>query len=192
MIKCTAITVLLTALVLLTACRGEADPKAETNTEVTTPENHIAEVETPGAENGDNGLKDQDVTETNQPDADNFESAQLINLESYKDQFTDGKELVLTALENNLFSLVEHNDTLYRSGFVNEKLADDMKYYYGEQFKYRFIDIESIEQNLSWGNVHITVLGQRLDTTTKTISEVKMMYAFRENDEGEWMIHTID
>ncbi|MDQ0061707.1 hypothetical protein [Paenibacillus harenae] len=192
MFKSTAITVLLTALILLTACGGDAEPKAETDTEVTTPESHVAEVETPGAENGDNGLKDQDVTETNQPDVDNFESAQLINLESYKDQFTDGKELVLTALENNLVSLVEHNDTLYRSGFVNEKLADDMKDYYGEQFKYRFIDIESIEQNLSWGNVHITVLGQRLDTTTKTISEVKMMYAFRENDEGEWMIHTID
>lgn len=192
MLKSAAITVILTALILLTACGGDAEPNVETNTGVNTPKNHVAEGETPRAANDDIGAQEQGVTETNQADVEDFESGQLINLESYKDQLTDDKELVLTALENNLFSLVEHDNTLYRSGFVTEKLADDMRYYYGEHFKYRFTDIESIEQNLSWGNVHITVMGQRLDTTTKTIQDVKMMYAFRKNDEGEWMIHTID
>jgi hypothetical protein len=187
-----AIAVILTALILLTACGEDAKPIEESNTGVNTPENLVTERESHGAANDDNGPQDQDVTETNQTEEANFESGQLINLESYHDQLTDGKELVLTALENNLVSLVEHNNTLYRSGFVSEKSADAMKYYYGEQYRYRFTDIESIEQNLSYGNVHITVIGQRLDTTTGTIEEVKMMYAFRQNDQGEWMIHTID
>jgi hypothetical protein len=190
MLKSTAIAVILTALILLAACGGDSQPKEESNTGVNTPEN--AGSESPSPANDDNGMREPDVTETNQADLASFELGQFINMKSYLDKLTEDNALVLTALENNLDSLVEHNDTLYRSGFVTEKTAHAMRYYYSEQFQYRFTDIESIEPNLNHGNLHITVIGQRLDTTTGTIEDVKMMYAFRQNDQDEWMIHTID
>jgi hypothetical protein len=190
MLKSTAIAVILTALILLTACGGDSQPIEESNTGVNTREN--AGSESPSPANDDNGIQEPDSTETNQADVANFESGQFINMKSYLDQLTEDNALVLTALENNLDSLVEHNNTLYRSGFVNEKLADAMRYYYGEQFQYRFTDIESIEPNPRNENLHITVIGERLDTTTKTIEGVKMMYALGQNDKGEWIIHTID
>ncbi|MGM0882852.1 MAG: hypothetical protein ACQEXQ_17680 [Bacillota bacterium] len=192
MLKSTAIAVILTVLILMTACGGDSEPKAESNTVVNNPENLVAGRESLSPSNDENGEQDQDVTEKNQTDEANFESGLFIDMKSYQDQLNEDNAMVFAALENNLVSLVEHNNTLYRSGFVNEELADAMKYYYGEQFRYRFTDIESIEQNLPYENVHVTVIGQRLDSTTGATEDMKMLYAFRQNDQREWMIHTID
>ncbi|UOK63908.1 hypothetical protein MT997_04335 [Paenibacillus sp. OVF10] len=93
----------------------------------------------------------------------------------------------------NLKGLVEHDHNLYRSGFVTEKLADALDGYYSEEFQYHFSTIESIEKSESIKNqVHVTVLGERLESNTETIEEVKMMYAIRMNNEGMWSIYTID
>jgi len=82
---------------------------------------------------------------------------------------------------------------LFQAGFVNKKLADAMDPYYSTQFKYKFTGIESIDQHLSNEHqVNITVSGQRLDTVAGTIEDVKMLYAIRPNDQGEWVIYTID
>jgi hypothetical protein len=176
MLKSTAIAVTMTALILLTACGGEARTKEATISEIVPPDSLITER----------------ASHPQATDEIDFETGQFINLESYQDQLSAEDVFVLEVLENNLVSLVEHNNIVYRSGFVNEKLAEAMKYYYDDQLQYRFTDIESIETNLPRDNVHINVIGQRLDLTTETIEDVKMMYAFRQNDQGKWMIHTID
>ncbi len=89
--------------------------------------------------------------------------------------------------------MVEHDHSLFESGFVNEKLVEAMEPYYGEQYHYKFTGIESIDDNLpNEQQVNVTVIGQRLDTTSDTIEDVKMLYAIRKNDIGEWVIYTID
>jgi hypothetical protein len=192
MLKSTALAVILTALIVLTACGGDSLPIKVSNTGVNTSENLAAESESNSPANDDNGQQEQDITETNQPDVSNFKSGLYIDLKSYQDQLTEDDASVLTSLENNLVSLAEHNNTVYQSGFVTGRLAHAMSYYYGEQFQYRFTDIESIEPNPNNGHYHVTVIGQRLDTTTETIEDVKMMYALGQNDQQEWMIYTID
>ncbi|MNC65802.1 hypothetical protein D3C75_1161250 [compost metagenome] len=68
-----------------------------------------------------------------------------------------------------------------------------MDFYYGEQFQYNFSSIESIEKHASIKNqLHITVLGERLDTTTDSVEQVRMMYAIRQSEQGDWDIYTID
>ncbi|WP_419871386.1 hypothetical protein [Candidatus Pristimantibacillus sp. PTI5] len=129
---------------------------------------------------------------SNMKTSSNFKSGLTINLDSFHDQLSESNVPVLAALENNLASLVEHDNKRYRAGFVNKNLADSMEFYYSDQYQYCFTNIESIEQDLPYGNVHIRIIGQRLDVETGLIEDVKMLYAFRQNDQGEWMIHTID
>ncbi|WP_342437182.1 hypothetical protein NSS79_29235 [Paenibacillus sp. FSL L8-0436] len=189
MLKSTLVSVLLTAFILLTACTGGLN---KSNTAVNTPGNDVKPTVSQSPLNGNSGVKEQDITGTNLEDVYNFDSGMFINLKSYEDQLTEENVSALSALEKNLAALVEHNNTDYNAGFVNEKLVDAMKYYYGEQFQYRFTAIESIEPNPMNGNLHITVTGQRLDTDTQTIEDVKMMYALGQNDQGNWVIYTID
>lgn len=68
-----------------------------------------------------------------------------------------------------------------------------MEPYYDEQYQYKFTDIESIDSMLpNEHQVNITVTGQRLDMAAKTVENVKMLYAIRPNDQGEWVIYIID
>lgn len=166
MLKATAASILLASFILLSACAAEGNTQLnETTIGVNTSE---------------------------QEDISHFESGMFIDLKAYEDQLADGKVPVLTALKNNLVALVEHSHNDYKTGFVTENLAEAMKYYYGEQFRYRFTEIESMIPNPKNDHLHITVLGQRLDTTTQTIEDFKMMYAIGQNDQGDWVIYTID
>lgn len=68
-----------------------------------------------------------------------------------------------------------------------------MEPYYDEHYQYKFTDIESIDFMLpNEHQVNITVIGQRLDMAAKTVENVKMLYAIRPNDQGEWVIYIID
>lgn len=160
---------------VLTACGGKSD-----SIKSTTPTDTNSDV----IENGNS-----EDSESREPAVD-FNAGLFINFSEYEDQVDDVS--LLTAFEANLISLVEHNEELYRTGFVDEQLTENMEYYISNEFHYQFNSIESIEQNLPHGNVHITVIGKRLDTSNSTIEDVKMMYAFRLNDQRKWVIHTID
>lgn len=174
---------MLTSLILLTSCGGEPILKEESNSGAMTPTTNSA----------NNTDKKQNNTEINQPKEASFKSELTINMKSYQDQLAESDFPALEVLEKNLTALVEHDHSLFASGFVNEKLAEAMEPYYGEQYYYKFTGIESIDDNLpNEHQVNITVIGQRLDTTSDTIEEVKMLYAIRENDIGVWVIYTID
>lgn len=122
-----------------------------------------------------------------------FEAGLTIDLESAKDLSNENERPALSVLEKNLTALVQHDHKMYRSGFVDDRLADAMEFYYGKQFQYKFSSIESIEESTSIRNqVHITVLGERLDTTTGSVEEIKWMYAIRQNAQRDWDIYTID
>lgn len=120
-------------------------------------------------------------------------TAMEIDLELAKHTLQESDRPALDILEENLIALVQHDYELYRSGFVDDQLADAMEFYYGEQFQYKFSSIESIEKHQSIKNqLHITVLGERLDTTTDSVEQVRMMYAIRQSEQGDWDIYTID
>lgn len=122
-----------------------------------------------------------------------FEAGLTIDLESAKDLLNENERPALSVLEKNLTALVQHDHNMYRSGFVDDRLADAMEFYYGKQFQYKFSSIESIEESTSIRNqVHITVLGERLDTTTGSVEKIKWMYAIRQNAQRYWDIYTID
>lgn len=164
MVKSFATMVMLTFLIFLTACGENAKP-----------------------------IEEPQSIETQQPNVASFTAELSINLQSYQDQLTESDLPALEVLDSNLTALVEHDHTLFQSGFVNEKLADAMEPYYSEQYLYKFTAIESIDPNLpNEHQVNITVIGQRLDTATEIIENVKMLYAIRPNDQGEWVIYTID
>lgn len=182
MLKSIAMMVVLISLIFLTACGGDAKPNEGPNNGTNTPINGS----TIKAENSNN-------TETKQSNEASFKAELSINLKSYQDQLTESDLPALEVLQKNLTALVEHDHTLFQSGFVNQKLADAMDSYYGKQFEYKFIDIDSIDSDLpNEHQLNITVIGQRLDTTAGTIEDVKMLYAIRPNDQGEWVIYTID
>lgn len=164
MLKWIGQIVLLTSLIFLTAC------------------GNVAEQE-----------KEPVSSATKQPYTASFKAEMSLNLESYHDQLSEIELPALEVLEDNLTALVEHDHTLFISGFVNEKLAEAMEPYYNEHFQYKFTGIESIERNLpNEHQVNITVIGERLDRAMEIIENVKMLYAIRPNDQGEWVIYTID
>ncbi|MDR6724543.1 hypothetical protein J2W91_003011 [Paenibacillus amylolyticus] len=120
-------------------------------------------------------------------------TAKEIDLKLAKHMLKESDRPALDILQENLIALVQHDHKLYRSGFVDDQLADAMDFYYGEQFQYKFSSIESIEKHASIKNqLHITVLGERLDTTTDSVEQVRMMYAIRQSEQGDWDIYTID
>lgn len=178
MLKAIAMTTLLASLMFLTACGGNSLPKDETSTSTNTPTS--------------NPTKSQD-TEAKASSNTTFKAELEIDLEAAKEPLTENERPALDVLEQNLNALVQHDHKQYLSGFVDDKLANAMDFYYGEQFKYKFTSIESIENNASIkSQVQVTVLGERLDTTTDSVEDVKMMYAIRKNDQGDWDIYTID
>lgn len=178
MLKAIAMTTLLASLMFLTACGGNSLPKDESSTSTNTPTS--------------NPTNSQD-TEAKPSSNTTFKAELAIDLEAAKEPLTENERPALDLLEQNLKALVQHDHKQYLSGFVDEKLANAMDFYYGEQFKYKFTSIESIENNASIkSQVQITVLGERLDTTTDSVENVKMMYAIRKNDQGDWDIYTID
>ncbi|WP_141504678.1 hypothetical protein [Paenibacillus luteus] len=192
MFKTTAASILLASFILLSACAVEGIQSNESNIGVNSSGNDLKQMESDYKKSEQKEPEEQANPKAKQEDISNFQSGMFIDLKAYEDQLMDEKASVLTALENNLVSLVDHSNTDYKSGFVSEKLADAMKYYYGDQFQYRFTEIESIEPNPKNDHLHITVLGQRLDTSLQTIEDIKMMYALGQNNQGDWVIYTID
>lgn len=180
--KAIVITFLSIFLILLTACSNDSLPKDEPS---------ISESE-PNTEAALDITKTQDAVMKSSSNMD-FEAGLTIDLESAKDLLKENAHPALGVLEKNLTALVEHDHKMYRSGFVNGRLADAMEFYYGEHFQYKFSSIESIEESTSIRNqVHITVLGERLDTTTGSVEKIKWMYAIRQNAQRDWDIYTID
>lgn len=164
MLKFMSQIIMLTSLIFLTAC-GEVTEQ----------------------------VKEPQSSATKQPYTASFKAELSLNLQSYHDQLSEEELPALEVLKDNLTALVEHDHTMFLSGFVNEKLAEAMEPYYSEQFQYRFTAIESIDHNLpNEHQVNITVIGERLDRATEIIDDVKMLYAIRPNDQGEWVIYTID
>lgn len=181
MLKSVAVIVTLTSLIFLTACGGGTASREESKPGLNT------------TNNASSSMENSNKPETNETKAVNFKSEILLDFNAYQDQLTESDLPALQVLEKNLTALVEHDHVLYQSGFVNEKLAEAMDNYYSEDFQYRFTDIESIESNLPNENqVNITVIGQRLDEKAGTVEDVKMLYAIRPNDQGDWVIYTID
>ncbi|WP_179088947.1 hypothetical protein [Paenibacillus odorifer] len=173
---------MLMSLIFLAACAGDVKPNQEPSTGANTP------TQSPAI----NTQKPQ-ITEPKQPNETSFKAELLINLKSYADQLTENDLPALEVLEKNLTALVEHDHTIYQSGFVNKKLAEAMEPYYDEQYQYKFTDIESIDSMLpNEHQVNITVIGQRLDIAEETVENVKMLYAIRPNDQGKWVIYIID
>ncbi|WP_138751323.1 hypothetical protein [Paenibacillus sinopodophylli] len=186
MLKITALSITLTGCILLTACAGNTSPN-ESRRVTNTPTNDLIQIESDKI-----APEKHDHTTADQVDKAQFEPGLYIDLKSYEDQLNGQDVSALIVLENNLISLIEHDNTNYTAGFVTEKLAEAMKYYYGEKFHYRFTDIESVEPNPNNNHLHITVIGQRLDATSQTIEDVKLMYAIGQNDQSDWVIYTID
>jgi len=179
--KAIAMMTLLTFLIYLAACGVVTPPKDKQMTATNTP----GPITTTDATNPQN-------TEDKPLDT-SFKAELLIELESFEDQFTENELPALDILENNIIALVQHDHKLYQSGFVNEKLADSMKYYYDEQLLYKFTDIEYIEKNVNKRDeIHIIVLGERQDVTTGTVEEIRMFYSIVKKDQGDWSIDMID
>jgi len=181
-IKPIVMTTLLASLIFLAACSGESLPKVEPTSSTNTPTRNASPNTT---KSQDTGATPSSIT--------NFKADLTIDLESAKDLLKEYERPALDVLEKNLTALVQHDHKLYRFGFVNDRLADAMDVYYGEQFQYIFSSIEGIEKKASnYNQLHITVLGERLDTTTNSVEKVKMMYVIRQNKQGDWDIYTID
>lgn len=178
MLKSFALTALLTSFILLSSCGDTTSPTEEPTNTTNTTQNSVP----------DTSISSEAETESST----NFKSGIDIDFKEAESSLTEDELPLLDVLKLNLKGLVEHDQSLYRSGFVTEKLADAMEGYYSEEFQYKFLTIESIEKFKSKNQVHVFVLGERLDSSTDTIEEVKMMYAIRMNKEGMWSIYTID
>lgn len=182
MIKTCAMTLILTSLIFLTACSENTISKNEPGLTTGTLTHNTAI-----------DLSQSQDTETKQPKDTNFKAELTFDPKSVEDQLSENERPALDVLEKNLTALVKHDHEAFKAGFVDEKLADTLGFYYGEHLQYKFTGIENIESFTSPKNqVHIFVLGERLDITTDTIEDIKLMYAIRQSDRGDWSIYTID
>lgn len=122
-----------------------------------------------------------------------FQAGLDVDFQSAAALLTEDELPLLDVLEQNLTALVKHDYEAFKAGFVNEELADTLGFYYGEHLQYKFSEMESVERyNDLFHQVHIIVAGECLNTATGQIDDVKMMYAIRQSDQGEWDIYTID
>nr|WP_154894115.1 hypothetical protein [Paenibacillus xylanexedens] len=123
----------LSILIFLTACSNDSLPKDEPS---------ISEIE-PNHDAATDITITQDAVTKSSSNID-FEAGLTIDLESAKDLLKKNERPALSVLEKNLTALVQHDHKMYRSGFVDDRLADAMEFYYGEHFQYKFSSIESI------------------------------------------------
>lgn len=180
--KTLATTVFVISLIFLTACGGETRLEHEIGTTTSTPSRPAAAVTTQAKD-----------PEPDPPKETDFKAGLAFDPISFEDRLPEDERPALVVLEKHLTALVKHDYKAFKAGFVDEKLADTLGFYYGDPLQYRFTGIEELESFASPTNqVHIYVLGERLDTETDTVERVKLMYAIRQSDTGEWSISTID
>lgn len=178
-----ATTLSLLFMIFLAACGENTTPEAKFNTANHTP-THTTTIENPSQNDTDNQQA---------PNKSDFKAKLAFDVNAIKDQLAEDEYPILEILEKNLLGLVNHNYEDFKSGFVEGKLAEILGFYYGENLLYQFTGIEEITHHSTPKNqLHIFVLGQCLDTNTGSIEDVKLMYAIGKNDQGAWVIHTID
>lgn len=183
MLKTIAKITVTASVILLAACAGEVKPNQDFSNIGTispSPSPAIQAEQMPG----------KDIIK---PDATDFQAGVLIDWSAAEDQLTENHRPALVALNQALVALVEHDYESFRVGFVTEELADALDFYYDDQAEFSFTNLEDIYVHDRIDNqLNLTVAGQRLDAETKTIEDLKYLYAIRLNDQGEWKIHTID
>lgn len=211
MLKAFVTSILLTSLIFLSACGLdakqpiEADTAAsnqnlddndtaattpDSNNNTSTPDSNSA---TPASNNSSGPAHSEKPEVSSASDPLDFKAELAFDLRSIENQLTENEIPALEVLENNLNALVNHDHAAFKSGFVTEDLAEALDFYYGEHLQYRFTELESFERHSYIENqVHFTIGGERLDTTTDTVEYVKLMYAIRQDDQGKWTIYTID
>lgn len=131
----------------------------------------------------------QITPETPEVTTEPFKEGIFIDFVKYKEEFKE--EQILEVIKSNLESLITDNQEQFRESFLTEKNADPNMFWFDSPDKFQLIEIESIEHYPEKGNIHIYVIGSS-QSSDGTISPLKMMYAFRKSDEGQWKIYTID
>lgn len=183
MLKSFATAILLTAMIFLAACGEREAPKDELNPADNT-STHNTDTD---------ASNENDSEKQRQPKESDFKVELAFDVKSVEDQLTEDERPLLDVLEKNLTGLVKHDQDAFKAGFADEELADTLSFYYGENLLYKFTGIEEVTHHTTQKNqIHIFVTGERLDTTTGNVEDVKLMYAIRKNDQGLWAIYIID
>ncbi|GEM_PF-1195121 len=219
MIKAFAISLLLSSFIVLSACGVDAKPPIQAEP---TASNHNAANDPAGAatsaanntstpadnstltpsnsnSTSDGGNASSHPAQSEEPKASSttdplsFKAKLDVDFTSIESELTENEIPALEVLKNNLNALVNHDHAAFKAGFVTEKLAEDLDFYYGDHFQYSFTELELFERHTYIENqVHFTIVGEKLNTDTNTIEAEKLMYAIRQDDQGNWTIYTID
>jgi hypothetical protein len=131
----------------------------------------------------------QVALETPEVSIEPFIEGDFIDFVKYKEEVKE--EQILEVIKSNLESLMTDNQEQFRESFLTEKNADPNMFWFDNSDKFQLNEIESIEHYPEKGNIHIYVIGSS-QSSDGTISALKMMYAFKKSDEGQWKIYTID
>lgn len=174
--KSKALILLAAMVVVLTACGNQTadvpNPTIESNQR------------TPDIQN-----TDQVTPDTPDDSAQPFKEGIFVDLTKYKEEVKE--EEILEVIKSNLESLITDDQQQYRESFLTDKNADPNMFWFDSTDKYQFNEIESIEHYPDQGSIHVYVLGNS-QSSDGTINAIKMMYAFKKSDEGQWKIYTID
>ncbi|MFC7679945.1 hypothetical protein [Paenibacillus sp. GCM10028914] len=133
--------------------------------------------------------RDTTTPETVEVFTEPFKEGIFVDFAKYKEAVKE--EQILEVLKSNFESLITDNEEQFRNSFLTEKNADPNMFWFESPDQFQFIEIESIEHYPEKGNIHIYVIGNS-QPPDGTISPMKMMYAFRKSDAGQWKIYTID
>ncbi len=172
--KSYTLIVMITVLLLMGACGNDAPEAGK-------------------IQNSEEPVYKQNTEADGQQQPTAFQAGLDFDPKSYADQVAENEQTVLEVLEKHLTALVEHDYEAFKAGFGEEKMADILGFYYGDNLQYRFTGIDSIETfKGSYHQYQIYVLGEQLDSNTGDIKEVKLMYAIRQSKQGDWSIYTID
>ncbi|MHA7967287.1 hypothetical protein ACX93W_24505 [Paenibacillus sp. CAU 1782] len=196
MIKAFVTSILLASFIFLSACGLNATPPVKADAAARNPDTADGSFsQTTPTSNASTVPAQSEKSEADsvEPDHQSFVAELAFDLNSIEDQLTENERPALEVLQNNLNALVNHDHAAFKSGFVSEELAEALDFYYGDHLQYRFTELEQFERHSYIENqVHFTIAGERLDTTTDTIEQERLMYAIRQDDQGKWTIYTID
>lgn len=181
MVKAFALSLLLSSFIVLSACGVEAKPPIEAEPAASdhNAANDPAQSEEPKASPASDPV--------------NFKAKLDVDFTSVESELTEKELPALKVLKTNLNALVNHDHDAFKAGFVTEKLAEDLDFYYGDNFQYSFTELELFERHTYIENqVHFTITGEKLNTDTNEIQAEKLMYAIRQNEQGVWAIYNLD
>jgi hypothetical protein len=126
---------------------------------------------------------DNQIQSSAEASIEDFVAGVFIQFDQYQEEVKE--DHILDNLKSNLETFIDHDEKQYRSIFDSEQTADENMFLFDMTYQYAFNEIEYVNKPYP-DTIHISIVGFRLERSSKVQEVVRMLYAFRQLESGEW------